>query len=390
MFALIFPLVLSAAVLADAPPPVVTAAAPVAQAGAEVPALPVPSAIPVIAQAKTPLPVNAITSDICKGPISSQDLQNLPNFGGSRFEGFKSLLLQPCTLAPNEFSVSLGYENLTTVRGSHTSDRVFYPNALVEFGSLDPNLTFDLFIPTYSPGHTRDFLNDYGERETRSSEPGNSDLALGGTYRFDNRTSPFAIGFTGLAILPTSTRGSGTQTLGGITSLDVGMKFGPFDIDTSIAERFTTGEISPLSPYTILSGKGPSDKGASDCDYSSSYSYGSGSSYGTGSGVTTPISSFRDLRSDDRDKEYSTFNPTVTIGTWLPTFPTEPTFIYIGGSYYSQTSADPESSREAYHIGIVQPLSPRMKFDIDWGLSPSSDASRQAQHSLSTGIGFKF
>ena len=377
MFAIIFPLLLASAVLTDAPPPV-TAAAPIAQAGAAVPsnpALPVPSAVPVIAQAGRR--VDITKTDICAVTISKADLENSPGYRGSPMDGLNTaLLFDPCTLDPNEVSVHLSYLNMTTVQGHNGRDRVFLPNALIEIGSLDPNLTFDLSIPTYSPGHTRDFLNSDGDRETRSSEPGNSDLALGGTYRFDNRTSPFAFGFTGLAIVPTSTRGSGTETLGGITSLDVGVKFGPFDIDTSIAERFTTGGISPLSPYTILSGKGPSD-----CD--------SGPRV-TLPGATSPITSFRDLTRDDRDKEYSTFNPSLTVGTWLPTFASDPTFLYISGSYFSQTSADAESSREAYHIGIVQPLSPRLNIGVDWGLSPSTDTSHDLQRALSTNISYKF
>jgi hypothetical protein len=381
MFAIVVPLLIAAAMLTGAPEPETTAmpvpettATPTVQTGGEVEttaAQPVPSAIPVIAQVQQ-RKVTADKADIC-APISREALEKLTSVRReSPMEGFKTFLLQPCTLEPNEISVSLSYENMTTVQGSHGRDRVFLPNALIEIGSINPMLTFDLFVPTYSPGHTRDVLLPDGDRTTFTSQAGNSDLALGGTFRFDNGTSPFAIGFTGLAIVPTSTRGSGTEALGGITSVDVGLQLGPFDIDTSIAGRFTTGGISPLSPFSLLSGKGPSD-----CD--------------SGLRLTLPVRSFRDeLTSDDRDKEYFTFNPSLTVGTWVPLSRTEPTFVYVGGSYFSQTSADPESSRAAYHIGIVQPLSPRLNVGVDWGLSPSTDTSRELQHALSTDITYKF
>jgi len=351
-------------------------ATPVAQAGAEVEtkaAQPVPSAMPVLAQVQQrPIPANK--TDICS-TISAADLEKvqMPSLRReSPMEGFKNLLLQPCTLDPNEISVSLSYENMTTVQGSHGRDRVFLPNALIEIGSINPSLTFDLFAPTYSPGHTRDILLPDGDRTTLTSAGGNSDLAVGGTFRFDSRTSPFAWGVTGLAVVPTSERGFGTEALGGIVSVDFVFQYGLIDIDGSLAERFAAEGISPLSPYALVGGKG-----ASDCD--------------TGLRLTLPARPIRDdLTSDDRDKGYATFNPSLAIGTWVPLTRTEPTFIYVSGTYFSQTSADTESSRAAYHIGIVQPLSPRLNIGIDWGFSPSTETLRETQRALSTDITFKF
>jgi hypothetical protein len=393
MFAIVFPLLIAAAVLTGAPEPETTAT-PIAQTGAEVEttaaqpttsatpdaqtaaeaattaAQPAPSATPVIAQVQQ-RPITANKTDICSA-VSGEELKKLPGYGGSTMDGIKTFLLQPCTLEPNEVRVALGYENMTTVTDSRGRDRVFLPNALIEIGSINPNLTFDLFAPTYSPGHTRDILLADGDRTTFTSEGGNSDLAIGGTFRFDNRTSPFAWGVTGLAVVPTSERGFGTEALGGIVGVDFAFRYGLVDIDGSVAERFAAGGISPLSPYALVGGKG-----ASDCD--------------TGLRLTSPIRSIRDdLTSDDRHEGYSTFNPSLTVGTWVPLTRTEPTFIYLSGTYFSQTSADTESSRAAYHIGIVQPLSPRLDIGVDWGFSPSTDTSRESQRALSTNISYKF